>query len=395
MDLDEVRGLIEQVVNSGDLIDLVLSNVRQKDPDTPHKVTVRPVLLKDEMLYQFSFYVEKKVLHDNLPALQVSERLTQLLTDQFKQAQVFTTQADYQVLISKRGNPRILKRQASKQAQDLSHNRRKEYIIPEHEPSPFLMRLGVMSQQGKVLASKYDKFRQLNRYLELVADVLPSLPKVDRPLRIVDFGCGKSYLTFALYHYLVEQLGIKAEIKGLDLKRDVIAHCSGLAKELCYDGLQFELGDIADYQTEDVVDMVVSLHACDTATDAALAQAVRWGAKVIMAVPCCQHELFQQMHNPIMQPLEKHGIVKDRLAALVTDSMRANILEIMGYNTQIIEFIDTEHTPKNLMIRAIYAGQTPKRAVEDYLRLKDFWQAAPHLEQGLGEMLQERLPKHK
>lgn len=389
--MDEVRALMEQVINCGSLIDLVLSNARQKGQGLPHKASVRPVLLKGDLLYQFAFYVEKQVLHENLPAEEAKERIIGLLASQFRQAQFFTEQADYQVLVSKRGISRILKRPASKTPGELAHNRRKEYLIPENEPNPFLIRLGVMSQQGKVLASKYDKFRQLNRYLEMVADILPALPKGDHPLRIVDFGCGKSYLTFALYYYLVERLGMKVRIEGLDLKRDVIDHCSSLAKELGYSGLRFELGDIAAYQAEEGVDMVVSLHACDTATDAALAQAVRWGAKVIMAVPCCQHELLQQMHNPIMHPLEKHGIVKERLATLVTDSMRASILEIMGYSVQIVEFIDTEHTPKNLMIRAVYTGQISKRAVEEYLRLKEFWHAAPHLEQALDQSLIGRL----
>lgn len=386
-----LRELVEGVVKDASLIDLVISNPRQKGPETADKVTVRPVQLRQDLNYQFAYYQGEKVRHENLPPEETEARILELMSERFRQARFRTGTTDYQVLVSKRGKPSILRRAASQETGDLSHNRRKQYIIPEDVPNPFLARLGVMNARGKVLASKYDKFRQINRFLEMVADVAPALPKVDRPLRIVDFGCGKSYLTFALYQYLVEKLGLNVKITGLDLKRDVVEHCEGLARELRYDGLHFEQGDIREYQADGAVDLTVSLHACDTATDAALGQAIRWGAKVILAVPCCQHELMHKMSNPLMRPLEKHGIVKERLAALVTDSMRANILEIMGYNTQILEFIDTEHTPKNLLIRAVYTGHIPPQAKEEYLRLRDFWGASPSLERILGETLQARL----
>lgn len=402
-----LRELVEGVVKDASLIDLVISNPRQKGPETADKVTVRPVQLRQDLNYQFAYYQGEKVRHENLPPEEAGARILELISGRFRQARFRTGTTDYQVLVSKRGKPSILRRAASQETgdlsrsrqgdlrrkpqDDLSHNRRKQYVIPEDVPNPFLARLGVMNAQGKVLASKYDKFRQINRFLEMVADVVPAVPKVDRPLRIVDFGCGKSYLTFALYQYLVEKLGLDVKITGLDLKRDVVEHCEGLARELRYDGLHFEQGDIQEYQADGAVDLTVSLHACDTATDAALGQAIRWGAKVILAVPCCQHELMHKMSNPLMRPLEKHGIVKERLAALVTDSMRANILEIMGYNTQILEFIDTEHTPKNLLIRAVYTGHVPPQAREEYLRLRDFWGASPSLERILGETLQARL----
>jgi SAM-dependent methyltransferase len=386
-----LRELVEGVVKDASLIDLVISNPRQKGPETADKVTVRPVQLRQDLNYQFAYYQGEKVRHENLPPEETEARILELMSERFRQARFRTGTTDYQVLVSKRGKPSILRRAASRETGDLSHNRRKQYIIPEDVPNTFLARLGVMNARGKVLASKYDKFRQINRFLEMVADVVPALPKVDRPLRIVDFGCGKSYLTFALYQYLVEKLDLDVKITGLDLKRDVVEHCEGLARELRYDGLHFEQGDIREYQADGAVDLTVSLHACDTATDAALGQAIRWGAKVILAVPCCQHELMHKMSNPLMRPLEKHGIVKERLAALVTDSMRANILEIMGYNTQILEFIDTEHTPKNLLIRAVYTGHIPPQAKEEYLRLRDFWGASPSLERILGETLQARL----
>jgi SAM-dependent methyltransferase len=210
----------------------------------------------------------------------------------------------------------------------------------------------VQTPDGKVTKAKYDKFRQINRYLEFIEDVLEALPK-DRTLRIIDFGCGKSYLTFAMYYYLHELQGRDIRVTGLDLKTDVINHCNELAQRLRYDQLHFERGDISTYQGATQVDMVVSLHACDKATDYALDKAVQWGAQVILAVPCCQHELNGQMRCEVLQPILKYGLIKERMAALVTDALRADLLEQQGYDTQILEFIDMEHTPKNLLIRAV------------------------------------------
>jgi len=170
---------------------------------------------------------------------------------------------------------------------------------------------------------------------------------------ILDFGCGKSYLTFAMYHYLKELKAYPVRIIGLDLKADVIAHCNELAQKYGYSGLQFLVGDIAQYEGVDAVDMVVTLHACDTATDYALDKAVKWGAKVILSVPCCQHELNQQIENELLQPVLKYGLIKERMAALLTDALRAEILESKGYQVQILEFIDMEHTPKNILIRGV------------------------------------------
>ena len=238
----------------------------------------------------------------------------------------------------------------------LTHNRRKRYILEEGRPVPFLKDLGVMTADGKIVNFRYDKFRQINRFLEFIEDILPQLPK-NREVRIIDFGCGKSYLTFAMYYYLHELQGLDVRITGLDLKEDVIEHCGRLARQYGYEKLEFLHGDIADYTGADQVDMVVTLHACDTATDYALAKAVRWNAKVILSVPCCQHELNGQMENDLLKPIFHYGIVKERMAALYTDALRAEILENHGYRTQILEFIDMEHTPKNLLLRCIRGGR--------------------------------------
>lgn len=239
---------------------------------------------------------------------------------------------------------------------NLEHNRKKAYLLEEGTPVPFLADLGVMTAEGRVVRARYDKFRQINRFLEFIEDILPALPR-DRELTILDFGCEKSYLTFAIYYYLKERRGLDVRIIGLDLKKDVIRKCSELSRKYGYEKLTFLQGDIAGYEGCSQVDMVVTLHACDTATDYALAKSVGWGAKVILSVPCCQHELNGQMENELMGPVFQYGLIKERMAALYTDAIRAQVLEHMGYRTQILEFIDMEHTPKNILIRAVKQGK--------------------------------------
>lgn len=250
-----------------------------------------------------------------------------------------------------------------------SHNRQKRYILEEGKPVAFLEDLGVMTADGKVIRSRYDKFRQINRFLEFIEDILPRLDK-SRENVIIDFGCGKSYLTFAMYYYLHELRGYEVRIIGLDLKQDVIDRCNRLSEAYGFDKLKFYHGDIASYDGVDHVDMVVTLHACDTATDYALEKAVKWDASVILSVPCCQHELNKQMDNELLRPVLQYGLIKERMAALYTDALRAEILENRGYRTQILEFIDMEHTPKNILIRAVKQGgpKDNRKEIEDILQ---------------------------
>jgi SAM-dependent methyltransferase len=387
--MEQLTHLFRDMIESQQLIEGVLSNLRRKSIDYT-KVKVKPVLLKGEIYYQFTYYTGTKVRHENLPWEETIPKLVALMEEIFKQGVFFTKEADIQVLVSKKQKVNILRKKPTKKEAELSHNRKKKYLIEEGTPVPFLVELGVMNKEGKVLSQKYDKYKQINRFLELIADIVPSLPK-DRRLNIVDFGCGKSYLTFALYHYLKEVEQLDLNVIGLDLKEDVICHCNRLAEQLSFENLKFFVGDIAKYEGLEQVDMVVTLHACDTATDAALEKAVRWDAGVILSVPCCQHELFTQVKCETLSPMLEHGIIKERFSALATDSIRAKLLKILGYKVQVIEYIDMEHTPKNLMIRAVKQNKIAnlEEEIRSYLEFKQFLQVNPYLEIVLQDRLEE------
>lgn len=379
--MEELRTLLKDNLNK-EFLSAVLSNPRDKEMAS--KVKVRPLLQKDQLVFQVETFKNNQAFHENLDAGRAAERLFEHMQN-MKQMQFETAKFAYSVLISKKGKVTIKKKvqKCENRKADLSHNRKKQYILEEGMKVPFLQDLGVMTQEGKIVRTRFDKFRQINRFLEFIEDILPQLPK-DRELTILDFGCGKSYLTFAMYYYLHEMKKYDIRIIGLDLKSDVIRHCNELSKKYGYEKLVFLEGNIADYTGCDEVDMVVTLHACDTATDFALEKAVEWNAKVILSVPCCQHELNRQMENEILKPLMKHGLIKERMAALVTDVLRAEYLEREGYHVQILEFIDMEHTPKNILIRAI---RTDKKAENDEVirRCEEFLHVSPTLGRLLGK----------
>lgn len=388
--MDHIYTLVEAVISEEDLIYGVLSNVRSGVEKSFKKLTIKPVLIKKEKKIQLEYTYDQKVKHENLTYTEAIDIIFGLLRTYFKQGMLYTVDADYQILISKKNKAKVIKQPPSRNTFDLAHNRKKNYIIEENKPCNFLHALGVMNAQGKVLSKMYDKFKQINRYLEIISDCVPHL-KTDRKINIIDFGCGKAYLTFAMYYYFVEIQKLDVNIIGLDLKTEVISNCQNLAKTLHYDHLTFIEGDIKSYKDLEAVDMVVSLHACDTATDESLAKAVEWGADVILAVPCCQHELFKKIHNPTMASLEKHGLIKERLSALITDGLRANALEIMGYHTQVLEFIDMSHTPKNILIRAYKTNKPNAGAVKEYLSFRDFWHIDPYIEQAMGPTFRKRI----
>lgn len=374
--MNQWKELLEYCLNK-DLAKIILSSPREKDG--VRKVEIRPVLLKGELLFQASAYTQKQVQHYNLSAMEVYEKMAEWMQN-MKQLEVLHPDGRMHVLISKKGKMTVkrVKSGCPVPAADLSHNRKKKYILDPSVQVPFLVDLGVQTKDGKIVQARYDKFRQLNRFLEFIEDIVPELPK-DREIVMIDFGCGKSYLTFAMYYYLHELKGYDVRIIGLDLKEDVISNCQKLSEKYGYDKLSFLAGDIADYEGVDRVDMVVTLHACDTATDYALHKAVRWGARVILSVPCCQHELNGQIRNELLQPVMKYGLIKERMAALFTDAIRANLLENAGYQVQVLEFIDMEHTPKNILIRAVKAKSTEKQTGEKLGKLMDELHVRPTL----------------
>ena len=379
-----IEELLEQCIQKN-LIDLTISGLKKKNEELPVKIKVRPVAMKDKIEYQVSEFIGRKVFHKNYKKDELKKKITDWMQEDYKQAQFTMTDATAQILSGKHSQTVKYKKCKEVRVQrDLSHNRTKRYILPEGTPVGFLIDLGVMTKEGKIVRQKYDKYRQINRFLEFVEDILPQLSK-EREQTIIDFGCGKSYLTFAMYYYLKELKGYDIRIIGLDLKEDVIAHCNELKDKYGYGKLSFLVGDIASYTDDDAVDMVVTLHACDTATDYALAKAVQWGAKVILSVPCCQHEANRMMENELLQPVLQYGILKERMAAIMTDAVRANLLTAKGYDTQILEFIDMEHTPKNLLIRAVYTGKDSENAAEALKNMEE----ALHLNLTLNKLLGE------
>ena len=334
--MNELSKLLQENLNI-EFISATLSNSKKKDD--VQKVKVRPVLKKEVLYFQFESFRNNQAFHENVEEKKACEILLEYMGN-MRQMQMETQRADYTVLVSKKGKVTIKSKikKGGKKKIDMSHDRKKKYVLEEGVPVPFLQDLGVMTQDGKIVRAKSDKFRQINRFLEFIEDILPELDK-GRELTILDFGCGKSYLTFAMYYYL-------HELKEYDI-----------SEKYGYEKLRFLEGDIADYTGVNKVDMVVTLHACDTATDYALAKAVGWDAKVILSVPCCQHELNRQIRNEVLEPVLRYGLLKERMAALITDGLRAQYLEREGYEAQILEFIDMEHTPKNILIRAVKRNQ--------------------------------------
>lgn len=391
--MEEISRLLTEILNI-DFIRAVISNPRDKTGII--KIKARPLEKKGELFFQLESFTRTQAFHENLSGTDACRKLTEYM-GQFGQMQIETVQEECTVLVSKKGKVTIKRKRRQKAAApaDRSHNRKKHYILEEGIPVPFLQDLGVMTEEGKIVRTKTDKFRQINRFLEFVEDILPRLDK-GRELTILDFGCGKSYLTFAMYYYLHDLKGYDIRIIGLDLKSEVIAHCGKLAKKYGYEKLTFLEGDIADYDGVDQVDMVVTLHACDTATDYALAKAVGWGAEVILSVPCCQHELNAQFaedreqtkeqteRESCLAPVMDYGLLRERFAALATDGLRAKYLESVGYETQVLEFIDMEHTPKNILIRAVKSGKENEKAAEEIKKCMQFLGVSPTLGRLLG-----------
>lgn len=372
---------ISQFLNQ-DIALIVVSGVRKGVQSEYSKVTAKPFAAKDGIKFQLEYTKGKQVVHQNIEKDGLAQNIVHLF-ETFTQCVIYGSENDVH-LNCFNGKIKARTMAPSKKVKVAAHNKQKEYILNEGEDIDFLIYLGVMTKDKKVVKAKYNKFRQINKYLELLKSSIDTLP-TDRPLKIVDFGCGKAYLTFALYYYVVKILGREAYITGLDLKEDVIDYCNKVAKELNYDTLEFQKGDIKNYSRTQDVDMVIMLHACDNATDEGIVQSIKFNAQIIIAVPCCQHEFFPQLKNDSLKPMIQHGIIKERLSALVTDSLRAQILKAVGFEVSVMEFIETEHTPKNIAIRAVKKGGFNKKAFEEYLDFRNTFNLTPYIERRFKE----------
>lgn len=364
------------IILETDFNKIIISNPANKSEEYQKLVIERK---KD--FCQISKYTQKQVFHENVKKEQLADRCEELIAGHYRQVNAMTADAEHIILISKNGKCNYkVKRLAteaikaagagaagtgSEVTSGNGHNRKKNYILSEGMSIEPLVDMGVFTKDGRVVNSMYDKYKQINRFVEILNDEISNL-KVKK-LNVIDFGCGKSYLTFVVYYYLTEVMGLEVNMIGLDLKADVIEKCNRAAEKYNYDKLHFELGDINGYKAPFDVDMVITLHACDTATDFALFNAIQWKAKMIFSVPCCQHEFNKQMKPSTLPIMSRYGIIKERFAALATDAVRANLLEYSGYRTQLLEFIDFDHTPKNILIRAVYRPVAPKSVKENAL----------------------------
>lgn len=372
--MEELVKAIKEIV-AEEVIKVVISNKLNKDVKYNKINVVLKINNKGKKYYQVEKFTDKQVFHENIEVNNLEKALNDLVINNYKQLSAWSNDTTFDLKISKKGKVFLGKKKAdNKNLVNKSHNKEKNYILKEGMIIEPLIDLGVFTKEGKVINSKYDKYKQINRFIEIIDDEIKK--NNYKELTILDFGCGKSYLTFVLYYYFVEIKQIKVKMIGLDLKEDVIKKCNEIAKRYKYDNLHFELGDINGYKYENNVDMVITLHACDTATDYALYNAIKWNAKMIFSVPCCQHEFNAQMKPESLSILSKYGIIQERVSALMTDAVRGNILEASGYKTQLLEFIDIAHSPKNILIRAsksnISKDKKEKALNEVYTLIKEF-----------------------
>ena len=389
VDKKYIKDLLKDFFENKKLVKAVFSNMKGNYPYT--KINIKPVVIKNNFFFQFEQFQNNKAYHSNLDISESSEKFDEII-DNFKQYMIFTTEGDYQILKGKNDfNVKVTKN--CREIKSFEHNKVKNYLLEEGTPIPFLIKLGVMGENGEVFKDSYNKFRQINKYLEFIDDTIKELKNrklIKDSIKFVDFGCGKSYLTFALHHYLKNIKDMKFTIIGLDLKKDVMDYCNKVAEELNCENLEFLTGDIKDFDKLKDVDIIFSLHACNNATDYALLKGLELNAKAILAVPCCQHEFNQKMSQnkkseffAFENPIGKHGILLEKFASLATDALRAQALELCGYKTQVMEFIDMEHTPKNILIRGIKENpnkNTLEKKLQEYEVYKKFLGIEPLLD---------------
>ena len=377
--------ILNAVSNAKTFLKLTLSHPR--GGTAWRKIAVRPVEIKNAPHLQIVWFSQAQDIAENIPIAEANAALTDVLTLPFAQIQVQTSREDLHIRITKKGRALFKRAKPSRPNVQpaLSHNRVKHHPLPDNRPDAFLQGLGIMDHTGRVRASMRDKFKQINAFL---AHLHPVIPKSNRPLMLIDCGCGSAYLTFAAYHYLNDIQNIPARFIGVDRNPSLMAKCRALAHTLGWTGIAFCESSIADFTPQTRPDIVFSLHACDTATDDAIARAVQWQSAVILAAPCCQRELRPQLGASVFAPVLAHGILKGRTADILTDACRAQLLRILGYRAEVMEFIDSKHTPKNLLIRAKKTSRTgDQTAVQEYCTLRDFWHLKPSLERLLAREL--------
>ena len=362
--MSELRQYLETMLKA-DIQKIIISNPFSKSEE------YKKIIIENKgKTYQVAKYTDKQVFHENITQDELPERTYALAENKYKQINGMSATAEHIILVSKKGNCTYKVKKTATDAVKLSakqqgHNRQKNYILKDGMNIAPLVDMGVFTKDGKVVNAMYDKYKQINRFIEIIDDEVSNLNVEE--LNVIDFGCGKSYLTFVVYYYLTEVMNLKVNMIGLDLKEDVIKKCNQAAEKYNYTNLKFEVGDVNGFKTPFNVDMVITLHACDTATDFALYNAIQWNAKMIFSVPCCQHELNKQIKPEELSILSRYGIIKERFSALATDAIRGNLLEYCGYKTQLLEFIDFEHTPKNILIRAVRRPIMPKQVKENML----------------------------
>ena len=367
-EMEELREAIDEIIKSG-LIKAVISNKLNKEAEY-NKINITLKEKNNSEYYQIEKFTDKQVFHENIEKNILRDKMLEYLSKDYKQLSAWCNGKTFDLKISKKGKVLLSKKKSNNSPViNKSHNKEKQYILKEGMIIEPLIDLGVFTKEGKVINSKYDKYKQINRFIEIIDDEIKN--QDIKELTILDFGCGKSYLTFVLYYYFVEIKKINVKMIGLDLKEDVIKKCNEIAKRYNYENLHFELGDINGFKYNNNVDMVITLHACDTATDYALYNAVKWNAKMIFSVPCCQHEFNSQIKSDDLSIITRYGIIQERISALMTDAVRGNLLEVAGYKTQLLEFIDIAHSPKNILIRASKSNISKEKKEKALIEVKN------------------------
>ena len=369
MNHEIISELLSHIKNNN-LAKITFSNIRNKELELD-KVIAKPVNIKNDINIQFEYRYKRIIKHENIITAD-ADKIKIMLEELFslaKDISVITSDEIINIKISKKFKVSINKKKTEKKDISFEHNTSKEYFLDEKQKYDFLIELGIQNKEGKILKARFNKFRQINKYLEFIKHATTQLDTKNQ-ITILDFGSGKSYLTFSTYYYLTEILKLNVKIIGIDLKKEVIEYCNNISKKLNFNNLEFVYGDVIDYENKNKIDMVISLHACNTATDIALLKSLGWNAKIFFAVPCCQKELNNQLDSTFIPFMLKHGIIKEKFSTLLTDSIRSEVLEVFGYKSDIVEFISEENTPKNQLIRAYKT--TDKINFEKLVSLESF-----------------------